>query len=142
MKKEKGFSLIEVLIATAIFAVGTLALIGAQMASIKSNKSSYEFVVASTLVEQKIEEIRAVGLDALIDGADGAPVDALGRTKDFYTSNNLTEPDDSTFMFTRTWTVAALVGNQYTLDVETAWTDLKTNANHSVFSNTIVQVNP
>jgi len=143
MKKQKGFSLIEVLIASVVFAVGMLAIAGAQLVSIKSNKASYEFVVASTLVEQQIEEMRANGAALQVSGGDSAKVDAFGRTKAYYDSNNI-EVNPSDFIFQRTWTSSAFGtdGNQTSIEVQASWTDPKTGDTHSVFSNTVIHNNP
>jgi prepilin-type N-terminal cleavage/methylation domain-containing protein len=62
-KKNKGFSLIEVLIAMAIFSIGILAVGSMQLASTKNNTTGNITTQASMLARQKIEELRAVQED-------------------------------------------------------------------------------
>ena len=64
MEKESGFSLIEVLIAATIFSIGLIALAGAQLVSIRSTQSDYNFTMATSLVQQQIEGLHAGGLPA------------------------------------------------------------------------------
>jgi type IV pilus assembly protein PilV len=57
-KEQKGFTLIEVMIALVILATGLLALMGLQIVAIKSNAFSNEMSQASILAQTRLEEIR------------------------------------------------------------------------------------
>lgn len=62
MKKQNGFSLIEVIIAAAIFAIGMIALAGMQYTSFYSVGAGDRRVIATNLVEQSLEAARNKGL--------------------------------------------------------------------------------
>lgn len=137
MKTERGFSLIEVLIAATIFAIGLLALAGAQLVSIRSNQGNYDFTVATNLVEQQLEELRAGGSAALVNGADG-PLDAFGYSIADYVDN---PPDEVKFMFNRTWTCNPSnppIDTPCEVEVRVTWTEARTGQNRMVTSNTII----
>jgi len=55
----QGFTLIEVLIAMVILAVGILALIAMHVASIQGNATAKEMTEASALATDKLEELLA-----------------------------------------------------------------------------------
>ena len=57
-KEQSGFTLIEVMIALVILAVGILALGTMQIVSIRSNAFSSEMTYTSMLAQQKLEELK------------------------------------------------------------------------------------
>ncbi len=57
--EPQGFTLLEILIAVAILAIGLLAVASMGTIVIKSNAASNRLSIASTLVQDKLEEIRA-----------------------------------------------------------------------------------
>ncbi len=61
-EKTLGFSLIEVMIAAAIFSFGMLALVGLQYSSINMASTSNNRFAATNLVQQVIERARADGM--------------------------------------------------------------------------------
>ncbi len=136
MDKEKGFSLIEVLIAATIFSIGLIALAGAQLVSIRSTQSNYNFTAATSLVEQELEDLHAVGSAGLVNGSDG-PLDMLGRTANDYQN----PPDAANFIFNRTWTCTPSnpgSGNSCQVHVEVRWTEARTGAQRMVASDAII----
>ncbi|MDH4203892.1 MAG: prepilin-type N-terminal cleavage/methylation domain-containing protein [Desulfobacteraceae bacterium] len=60
LKKEDGYTLIEVLIALTIFAVGLLAVAGMQTSAIRMNSTAGELTNLSTWGMDKIEELSAL----------------------------------------------------------------------------------
>lgn len=66
---QKGFTLIEVMIAITIFAIGMLAMAKMQINSIQGNYGARGTTEASTLAQSKVEELRSLpfGSAALID---------------------------------------------------------------------------
>lgn len=56
----QGFTLLEILIAITILAIGLLAVASMATIVIKSNSASNKLSIASTLVQDKLEEIRAM----------------------------------------------------------------------------------
>ena len=63
MKKNQGYTLIEVLIAVAIFAVGFLALASLQIKSISQNASSRMRSDATTLAVESLERLISLPYD-------------------------------------------------------------------------------
>ena len=56
--RKSGFSLIEVLIALVLFAVGMLGLGGMQLISIRGNAFSQKITQATVLTQNKLEELK------------------------------------------------------------------------------------
>lgn len=56
----QGFTLLEILIAITILAIGLLAVASMATIVIKSNSASNKLSIASMLVQDKLEEIRAM----------------------------------------------------------------------------------
>ncbi len=77
-KRERGFSLLEVLIAATIFAIGMLALVGLQYSSIYLTTTSNNRFIANNLVQQAMEHARAEGLSQFDPGAFEGEFDLQG----------------------------------------------------------------
>jgi type IV pilus assembly protein PilV len=70
LKKEEGFTLIEVLIGLTIFAVGLLGVAAMQTSAIKVNSTAGKLTNLSTWGMDKIEELSALPYsDPLLDSA-------------------------------------------------------------------------
>ena len=63
LSKKNGFSLLEILIALVLFAVGMLAIGGMQIGSIKGNSFSQEVTQATVLSQDRLEELRKMDFD-------------------------------------------------------------------------------
>ena len=61
---EKGSSLVELLVAVTVFAIGLLAVAGMQLTALRGNASAQQVSVASGLAEGVLEEILAWPDDA------------------------------------------------------------------------------
>ncbi|MDW7643699.1 MAG: prepilin-type N-terminal cleavage/methylation domain-containing protein [Desulfuromonadales bacterium] len=123
IRDEKGFSLIEVLIALTIFAVGMLALAQMQIVSMEGNTTARDVTEATTLAQSKIEELMIlpydddslddadanglVGLDATGAVADASQpgIDLMGETYDVWWNVAEDEPvvDTKTVRVIVTW---------------------------------------
>ena len=73
LKKQRGFSLIEVLISVLVFGVGILGLGGLQIASIKGSSNSHYRTTASMLAMDLGDRMRS-NLNAVSDGRYGEAV--------------------------------------------------------------------
>jgi len=62
---EKGFNLIEVLIATVILTIGMLGIASLTVGTIKGNKVGRDVTTATTLAQDKMEDIVQQGYAAL-----------------------------------------------------------------------------
>ena len=82
LKKEDGFTLIEVLIAITIFAVGLLAVAAMQTSAVKMNSTAGKLTNLSTWGMNKIEELSALPYaDPWLETAGNPPgSDTAGNT--------------------------------------------------------------
>jgi type IV pilus assembly protein PilV len=71
LKKEDGYTLIEVLIALTIFAVGMLAVAGMQTSAIRMNSAAGKLTSLSTWGMDKIEELSALPYSHPLLGSSG-----------------------------------------------------------------------
>ena len=79
LKKENGYTLIEVLIALTIFAVGLLAVASMQTAAVRMNSTADKLTNLSTWGMDKIEELSALPYsDPLLDSAVNPYQEQLG----------------------------------------------------------------
>jgi type IV pilus assembly protein PilV len=71
--KEKGFSLIELMIAMIVLGIGILALIQMQVAAMNGNLSANQMTTAITLAQDEIEQLKRLALTnaALTDSDAG-----------------------------------------------------------------------
>jgi type IV pilus modification protein PilV len=71
LRGKEGFSLIEVLIALVILAVGLLGLALFQTTAIKGNAIASKWTVATELAQDRLERFRHVGWDSIVSSATG-----------------------------------------------------------------------
>ena len=80
MTNQRGFTIVEVLVAVLVLSVGVIALAGSAGLVTRMIGQGQRYTVASTLANEQIEIIRAEGCPA------GGAVDAAGsRTEGAYT---------------------------------------------------------
>ena len=65
MKRQSGITLIEVLIAVLVLSIGLLGIAGMQASALTSNSTSYQYTMASMLVESMAERMRANSTGAM-----------------------------------------------------------------------------
>ena len=98
-KKDEGFTLIEVLIAISIFAVGLLAVASMQLSAIKVNSTAGQITTRITWAQDKLEELMALPYsDPWIEDLGDPPsgTDTAGN------AHQATTPDG---YYTISWTV-------------------------------------
>lgn len=83
---NRGFTLLEVLIALAILSVGLLALAQMQIAAINGNLSASKMTIATTLAQDKIEELKGLDYD-----------DAQLADTNPFNNDNMTDPSLPSF---------------------------------------------
>jgi type IV pilus assembly protein PilV len=86
-KGNAGFTLIEVLITMAVFAIGVLAVASMQYWSTRNTASGDIMTTAANLARAQMETLRSVpDVTTLADGSDANnPVDADGNAGGIYT---------------------------------------------------------
>lgn len=96
MKGTEGFTLLEVLLAVSIFALGILAVASMQLTSIRGNAFGNEMTTATFLAQAQLERMKSVAdVSTLATGGD---------------ANSIDENENSGVsgaIYNRSWTVAA-----------------------------------
>jgi type IV pilus assembly protein PilV len=105
--KNKGFSLIEVLIGLIILAIGLLAIAGMQMTSVKGNFFSHYLTQASYVGQDRLEFL------------DNTPIDSPQLQAGNYNDGTVTI---SGMVFNRTYTVN-VNGDLRTISYTVSWND-------------------
>ncbi len=94
VKNEDGFSLLEVLLAVAIFSIGMLALSAMQISSIQGNDLAMDSTQAIILASDRLERIRAMDFDTIDDGSDTQGDYSISWVVTLMDSNNDGETND------------------------------------------------
>ena len=81
--KEKGFTLIELMIAMIVLGIGILALIEMQVAAMSGNSSANQMTIATTLAQDQIERLKGLSFfDAALTDTNGGNNGALTNPTD------------------------------------------------------------
>jgi type IV pilus assembly protein PilV len=114
LKRTKGFTLIEVMVALVILAIALLALAGLMLTTTRNNSFGGHMTEAATFAQDKLEQLRAAPWTGIIAGADTV----LGSTGISYSRNWLTKdtPD----------------GTQRWVTITINWSDPTKKASHSI----------
>jgi type IV pilus assembly protein PilV len=91
-RSQQGFTMIEVLIALLVLMVGMAGILSLQLTSMKATGFSRHATEASSLIEDKVEDLRTVPLTSPRFATGSDRVDARGVA-------------DSTGLYNRTWTI-------------------------------------
>lgn len=79
-KNDKGFTLIEMLIAISIFAIGFLAVASLQISAGKNNRTASETTAAVNIASDRMEQLMGVSFDnTLVDSAANPHLDNQGK---------------------------------------------------------------
>jgi Tfp pilus assembly protein PilV len=99
IKRSDGITILEVLIAMIILSMSLLLLLNMAMVALDGNDWSNHTTVATQLMQQKLEELRASGV--------------------------LANGNDTTGGVTRTWTVTNSGSHLRTIHISAQWSDVK-----------------
>jgi len=124
IKEQKGFTIVEVMIALAIFSIGYLAYSGLQITATKANTKARWLTQAVTCATDKIEQLLdlpythadlTAGTHTLAEDADGIDNNSDGR---------IDEPAE-TGPLSFTWTVTddAPIANVKTININITWSN-------------------
>ena len=103
LKKEEGFTLIEVLIALSIFAVGMLAVAAMQTTSIRVNSSAGKMTTSITLAQDQMEKFLNIPYTDPQLAQAGSPFTLPANADGYVVSWNVT--DDSPISNKKTITI-------------------------------------
>jgi|GEM_PF-837926 len=98
--RQAGVSLVEVLVAVVVFAVGLLAIAALQGTLVRSGNDSKSRTVATSLAEQKMEEFKAFTKETDFDNISGGTETFVGNDPDSDGHGSVSGVD-----LVRTWTV-------------------------------------
>ena len=112
-RKENGFTLIEVVIACAIFAMGIMGIYGLTAWIQRANDFSNKMTSATAIAQANLEQVMANSFSAI---ADGSAADGL---------------------FNTTWTVTSLNADLKSILLTTSWNDVD-GRSHEVVLRTLV----
>ncbi len=99
LKKQDGISLLEVLVAMIILSFSLMLLVNMAMIALDGNDWSNKTTLATQLLQQKLEEIRA--------------------------SSNFTSGSDTASGVSRSWTVSNAGNHLRQIDVTVNWEDMQ-----------------
>ena len=102
---EKGFSLIEILIAMTIFAIGVLALAEMQVTAIRGNAFSSSTTDGTTLAQDRIEQLMSLPYDdANLNAGNHGPVTQGVYNLSWDVANDSPVANTKTVNVSVTWT--------------------------------------
>ncbi len=71
MRRNKGFSLLEVLVTIVIFSFGVLALAATQVRNIKGTGLNKDAGVATSLAQRQLENLKNMAFDSIAENTTG-----------------------------------------------------------------------
>lgn len=111
LRNEKGFSLIEVIVALVVLTIGVLAVNAMQTVSIRGNKTANDITRATSWSSDQVERIFRMNYDALIDtNGNGVGPDVNNNNIDD-DDENMAGDDISNFGLDETQNPDAVVAN-------------------------------
>ena len=99
-RNNKGFTLVEIMVAIAILTIALLGLVSVTIMVIKGNSFSQTMTTATTLGKDKMEQLKNTGYTNLTGGTDTvAPI----YTRTWTVTNNSPAADMKTIVVTVQW---------------------------------------
>lgn len=105
VREKKGFTLLEVMITLVILSVGMLGLASMQIMAIKGNSFGQRLSIASTLAQNKLEELRQVEFDSIADGNDVCTdqINRVSYNRQWTVQNDAPQPEMKTIEVKVRW---------------------------------------
>lgn len=126
LRSANGFSLIEMLIAMCVLAIGMLAAASLQYSTVRNNTTGNTATQANMLAKATIEMLKSQNIEsttlAVGDYVDPSPVDASGNPGGIYN---------------RTWRIDPLGTSTRRISVTVAWTKFGSTRQVTMRSNTM-----
>lgn len=121
--RQGGFTMVELLIAMSILAIGMLAVVALQFSTARNNTSGNVYTQANMLAMSQLEILKNQDLSLLIPGAynDPAPIDENGQPGGIYA---------------RSWTITDIGTGARALTVVVQWSRRGNLSQVEVSSNT------
>jgi len=102
---EKGFTLLEILVASLIFVVGMMGVLTMFSSTTESNMAARKIMEASTYASEKIEELQNTPFSHLSQAGNGN--DTIGGMTRIYSTESTNIADLKTITVTVQWTTRA-----------------------------------
>ena len=67
IRRDSGFTLIEIVVALLVLTIGLLGMAGLSIEVMKGNKSSNQISTATALAQDKMEELRGIGYEGMMN---------------------------------------------------------------------------
>lgn len=129
---QRGFTILEALIAMAVIAFGLMGVAGIQALMARNTDVAKQRSEATRLAQQQIEQMRSFGSIAAVAGQ--VAWDTLANGSDTLTTNTT---------YTRAWTIAGSASDPMRrVSVNVAWTDRVGEANSVTLNSVISKTDP
>ena len=102
---QRGFTLVETLVAVVIFTVALLGIAGLTVVIIRGNTFSNMVTTATVLAQDKLEELRQTDYSALGSGSETTIRNAIVYTRRWDVTANTPTTSMTTIAVTITWQV-------------------------------------
>jgi prepilin-type N-terminal cleavage/methylation domain-containing protein len=126
LKRSKGFTLIEVMVALVILAISLLALAGLMVTTTKNNSFGGHMTEAATFAQDKLEQLRAAPWTGIVAGADTVTTAIPGVP-------------GTGISYARKWDVVD-TGTLRWVTITMNWTDPTRKTNHSLSLRAVVSL--
>lgn len=105
LRDVRGFTLLEVMITMVILAIGLLGLAGLQIMAIKGNSFGQQTTLASTLAQNKLEEMRETTYVSVANGNDtySDQVNGVTYTRQWIVQDDIPQADMKTVRVQVSW---------------------------------------
>jgi len=121
LRNSRGMTLLEVLMASAIFMVAMLAILGMQVTAMHGAKYGNQIVVATSLASDKVEELMNITPNDPLYGTLLSAVDEAHAHVD--ANNPINEEGNAGGPYTRSWWVVDTNAMTKTITTKVSWSD-------------------